>query len=120
MHSLKTGCLNWKNIDNSPLRPSPFRSGANSERCTNQMTQDRFNATDNRGLDGVVASLEELYTTTNVPLTAPALDVSLQASGKSRADLWQFAVNVALERTIVFLISCGIWAIDSIPLEIYQ
>ena len=22
--------------------------------------------------------------------------------------------------TIVFLISCGIWAIDSIPLEIYQ
>ena len=64
------------------------------------MTQDRFNATDNRGLDGVAESLEELYTTTDVPSSAPALTVSLQGSGKSRADFWQFAVNVALERTI--------------------
>ena len=30
----------------------------------------------------------------------PSLEVSLQQSGKSRADLWQFAALVALEQTI--------------------
>ena len=69
------------------------------------MSIDRFNETDNRGLDVVAKSLEYLYTTTDMPgkhskVGAPALNVSLQASGKSRADLWQFAVNVALENTI--------------------
>lgn len=31
------------------------------------------------------------------PSSAPALPHSLQDSGKSRADLWQYAANVALE-----------------------
>ena len=33
-------------------------------------------------------------------LSAPALNVSLKASGKSRADLWAFAVITALEYAI--------------------
>ena len=33
-------------------------------------------------------------------VTAPALNVSLRASGKSRADLWAFAVITALEYAI--------------------
>ena len=66
------------------------------------MSIDRFNETDNRGLDVVAKSLEYLYTTTDMPakhskVGAPALNVSLQASGKSRADLWAFAAMVAVK-----------------------
>ena len=62
----KKGCLNWKWIDDGPLRPTPF-SGGKSEQCKNQMSIDRFNETDNRGLDVVAKSLEYLYTTTDMP-----------------------------------------------------
>ena len=48
--------------------------------------------------------LEKIYTDKDWPnyenAKAPSLEVSLKDSGKSRADLWQFAANVALEKTI--------------------
>ena len=55
------------------------------------------NATDNRGLDGAAIALEMIYTTLDWPFQNPSLEVSLYQSGKSRADLWQFAGLVALE-----------------------
>ena len=48
----------------------------------------------------VVRVLEVMYTTLDYPKVAPALNVSLKDSGKSRADFWAFAAHVALERTI--------------------
>ena len=55
---------------------------------------------DNNHLGVVVRYLEVIYTTLDYPKAAPALNVSLRDSGKSRADLWAFAAHVALERTI--------------------
>merc|ERR1719433_1169718 len=55
---------------------------------------------DNNHLSQVVRVLEVMYTTLDYPKVAPALNVSLKDSGKSRADLWAFAAHVALERTI--------------------
>ena len=47
--------------------------------------------TDNNGLLYTADILEEIYTNPKFPKVAPALDVSLKDSGKSRADLWAFA-----------------------------
>ena len=88
------GCLNWDKMGTDT--PSPFKSM--DTYCEHQF--DKVNKTDNNGLDRLVFYLEKMYTSTNFPPGAPELDVSLKASGKSRADLWQFAANVALERTI--------------------
>lgn len=41
--------------------------------------------------------MELIYTDPAWPSNVEALNVSLKASGKSRADLWQYAANVALE-----------------------
>ena len=61
---------------------------------------DPMNATDNNGLSNIVEHLELLYTTIDWPFQEASLDVSLQQSGKSRADLWQLAGLVALERSL--------------------
>ena len=100
--SVYLGCLNWKNMDPVPKRPSPFvKAGMNSVQCTNQFDKGRFNETDNRGLAWIAKNLEKLYKTTDYPDDAPVLpEASLWATGKSRADLWQFAVNVALEVSV--------------------
>ena len=47
-----------------------------------------------------MAALEKIYTDKSWPSTAPAMEKSLQESGASRADLWQFAAQVALEEEI--------------------
>jgi hypothetical protein len=52
---------------------------------------------DNNGLQTTVAALENIYTNPAWPSTAPPMEKSLRDTGKSRADLWQFASNVALE-----------------------
>ena len=52
---------------------------------------------DNNGLQTVAAALELVYTETSWPSNVRPLNVSLKDSGKSRADLWQFAGIVALE-----------------------
>ena len=56
---------------------------------------------DNNALQYTVKVLELIYTNASWPSNAPSLEISLRDSGKSRADLWQFAANVALEEEIV-------------------
>ena len=56
--------------------------------------------TNNNKLQLSARSLELIYTLTDWPPGAKELSSSLKESGKSRADLWQFAGNVALERVI--------------------
>ena len=58
------------------------------------------NETDNAGLFGVVNALEWIYTTTDWPFKEESMGASLQQLGKSRADLWQFAGLIALERAL--------------------
>ena len=59
--------------------------------------------TSNVGLGGSAMSLEKIYKSIDWPFSNPVnsnITKSLYQSGKSRADLWQFAGLVALERTI--------------------
>ena len=56
--------------------------------------------TDNAGLELTADILEEIYTNPNFPKRAQKLPKSLAQSGKSRADLWNFAQAVAVERGI--------------------
>merc|ERR1712018_32852 len=88
------GCINWHNMGTKS--PSPFPSV--DTYCQHQ--HPKANETDNNGLDRLVEYLEKIYTDRAWPPGAPSLEKSLKGSGKSRADLWQFAANVALERTI--------------------
>ena len=60
----------------------------------------RSTKTTNNKLQLTARSLELIYTVTDWPPGAPVLSVSLKESGKSRADLWQFAGNVGLENAI--------------------
>jgi len=83
------GCLNWEGMgteyDEGWLPPIDVNSYPIKYR------------TDNNGLSQTVRALEMIYTNRSWPSTAPSLPESLKHSGKSRADLWQFAANVALE-----------------------
>ena len=59
--------------------------------------------TSNKGLEKIAHSLEKIYKSIDWPFNAPYygnLTVSLFQSGKSRADLWQFAGLVAIEQSI--------------------
>merc|ERR1719491_1693633 len=59
-----------------------------------------INATDNNGLGNAVYALELIYKTIDWPFQDATLETSLHQSGKSRADLWQLAGLVALERSL--------------------
>ena len=64
---------------------------------------DPPNNTNNQHLGLAAVALERIYKTIDWPFAAPIntdVTISLHQSGKSRADLWQFAGMVALERTI--------------------
>ena len=56
--------------------------------------------TDNAGLELTADILEEIFTNPDFPPAAAKLAESLAQSGKSRADLWNFAQAVAVERGI--------------------
>ena len=88
------GCLNWDHMGTPS--PSPF----SSTKMYCKHNHPKVNKTDNNGLDRLVYYLEKIYTTTDFPPDSPKLSNSLKSTGKSRADLWQFAANVALEITI--------------------
>ena len=56
--------------------------------------------TDNAGLELTADILEEIFTNPDFPKGAQKLSESLAQSGKSRADLWNFAQAVAVEMGI--------------------
>ena len=85
------GCLNWKGV--GAAIPDP-----NDEK--DFYKYDPVNSTDNNGLGTIVEVLELIYTTVDWPFREASLAGSLQQLGKSRADLWQFAGLVALERAL--------------------
>ena len=85
------GCLRWKGVGD-PI-PDIFDKSDNYK-------FDPVKKTDNNGLKYVVKLLEKIYTTVDWPFRKASLTGSLQQLGKSRADLWQFAGLVALEKAL--------------------
>ena len=84
------GCLNWEGMaDLKWDLNKPYAHPTALE-------------TNNNGLAHSVVVLERIYTDPGYPNPpfAPTLNVSLKASGKSRADLWAFAAIAAVEYTI--------------------
>ena len=85
------GCLNWQGV--GAALPDPNVGDL-------FYTFDPVNQTDNNGLTDIVEQLEVIYTTVDWPFKEASLTGSLQQLGKSRADLWQFAGLVALEKAL--------------------
>jgi len=85
------GCLNWGGVGD----PHP-----NPNDADDKFAFKPLNATDNNGLTSIVETLELVYTTVDWPWQEAGLTASLQQLGKSRADLWQLAGLVALERSL--------------------
>ena len=84
------GCLNWEGmVDMNFDKSKPYGNPTALE-------------TNNNGLGHTAVVLERIYTDPGYPNPpfAPTLNVSLKASGKSRADLWAFAAIAAVEYTI--------------------
>merc|ERR1719347_605368 len=79
------GCLNWKGMD---VKLNPIAGGRNLK------VED---GAGNNGLGKTVRALEEIYTTTNIPLQGPVLTASPKDLGWSRADLWAFGSMMAVE-----------------------
>ena len=85
------GCINWKGMNTAG--PSPHDKN-------DYYKTEPIKETDNNGMDQIVEKLELIYKTIDWPFQKESMEVSLYQSGKSRADLWQLAGLVALERTI--------------------
>ena len=79
------GCLDWEGVGIT------FKVDWVAKNNTN------VNTTTNNFLEVAAKELEFLYTMTDYPKFAPALNVSLKDSGKSRADLWAYAATVGVE-----------------------
>jgi len=84
------GCINFKGVGH--VGPSPHKE-------EDYYRFPAINETDNNGMDQIALKLEQIYTTIDWPFRNASMTVSLFQSGKSRADLWQLAALVALERT---------------------
>jgi len=93
LHGGCDGCLNWKNMGTG------FPGGINKpvDNTIYKLYAKDMDKGDNNGLQTVVAALELIYTDPAWPKHVTPLNESLKESGKSRADLWQFAGIVALE-----------------------
>lgn len=91
------GCLNWSGV--GYVAP---RALANIIRKKPQWYRafPITRKTTNNKLQLAARSLELIFTVPNWPPGAGVLTTSLKESGKSRADLWQFAGNIALESAI--------------------
>ena len=91
------GCLNWEGVG----IPAP----ENNNKKQMYSWEAPKNTTKN-GLHGITKALEAIYKSVNWPsgksdtLKSLKLKKSLYQSGKSRADLWQLAGLIALERQI--------------------
>ena len=79
-------CLNWEGV------------GFRFKDATDNFKYPNVGKTNNNGLTWTVEVLEQIYTNASFPVKmAPALNISLKDSGKSRADLWAFATIAAME-----------------------
>ena len=99
------GCLNWKGMGftYTTMQSSDGNGAGYYPENKNRAPIHSYPPVqegDNNKLDRLVFYLEKIYTDRKWPKGAPKLKKSLKESGKSRADFWQFAANVALERTI--------------------
>ena len=92
------GCINWAGVGHAfPRGTTIFAENKDPDL---KEAMPRAAKTNNNKLELTARSLELIYTVTDWPPGAPVLPVSLKESGKSRADLWQFAGNVGLENAI--------------------
>ena len=91
------GCLNWAGMGYIAPRALSNIQKKHPE-WVGAFTKSTH--TTNNKLQLTARSLELIYTVPNWPPGAKTLPVSLKESGKSRADLWQFAGNIGLERAI--------------------
>ena len=91
------GCINWNSIGYYP--PNAMQTDDNPDMIH---AFPKVTKTTNNKLQLSARSLELIYTVSDWPPGAPELAESLKNSGKSRADLWQFAANVALEQVKLF------------------
>jgi len=84
------GCLEWTGV------------GVRIPRANLSRGLIDHNADDghNNGLGPMAEALEAVYTRADFPRRTPRMELSLQQSGKSRADLWAFAATVAVEQGI--------------------
>ena len=80
------GCLNWSGVGFKP-----FELYKNEKYADLQHKYPITQSTSNNKLQMAARSLEFIYTLTDWPPQSKKLSVSLKDSGKSRADLWQFA-----------------------------
>ena len=84
------GCLDWTGM----------KGNINETLLDDANLKDK--RTSNKKLETLTENLEKIYKYIDWPFAAPlnSTTVSLYQSGKSRADLWQFAGLVALEQAI--------------------
>ena len=92
------GCLNWQGV--GYRSPKAWGGGHMKKHPEWVDAWPKVTKTTNNKLQLSARSLELIYTLTDWPPGARSLDSSLRESGKSRADLWQFAGNIALEKAI--------------------
>ena len=88
------GCLNWSGM--GYVSPRAFPNIIKKKPYFVHAFPQTKKTTNNK-LGMSARSLELIYTLTDWPPGAPNLTETLRESGKSRADLWQFAGNIALE-----------------------
>ena len=92
------GCLNWSGMGFKSAGMDFFTT----EHAQYAATPVQLHTTNNK-LQMTARSLELIYNSNaavNWPPQSKVLLESLKESGKSRADLWQFAGNIALEKAI--------------------
>lgn len=98
------GCLNWSGMGYvSPRVKDQFQEKTPDEwkdKNNQKIKTKKATHTNNNKHQLSAGSLELIYQVADWPPGAKSLSVSLLESGKSRADLWQFAGNIALERVI--------------------
>jgi len=88
------GCLNWNGMDFF------YKEAWLDDKVEKVRSYPVSHSTSNAGLTVTVKALELIYKNTSWPSNSRALNTSLFDSGKSRADLWAFAGQVALELEI--------------------
>ena len=95
------GCLYWDDDEMNFL----YTEGDSEEEEDRTVTHSSYHydipkVATNNGLKTILKALEYVYDDPYWPPGAEPLETSLKDSGKSRADLWQFAANVAVELEI--------------------